>query len=374
MPAVVRVLPRLALAFAMAVTAALLMTAAAQAAQVTGNAGPPVVAAPVTPVTTTAMPEWVKRPMQVIDPVTLRAEGTEIRLWGIQPVETTQTPIGLRAIQRVDQLITGQVVNCHIEGGTYPALTGRCTTASGDDLALTLLNEGLAVRNLRQVYNTPFAQAYGQAEEMARTNAKGVWAYLADDSDKDKLSPGLLIGLLVGVPSVGFVLMGLLMWAMLQKQATAQKMEFARARKKESALQDREKSVLVSILEGELTENKNKVEAFLSIYSDMLHSLRDLSETPKYQLVGDIIQRHPSFSHVVFDSNVNKLSVLGIQLAGRVSKLYAALPRTQEYINLDPNVPLETAIKLVEKTVEDAKTLADPITTVLNDLQNDSKS
>ncbi len=101
----------------------------------------------------------------------------------------------------------------------------------------------------------------------------------------------------------------------------------------------------------------------------MLRSLKDLSETPKYQQVGDIVQRYPSFSHIVFDGNVNKLSSLGLQVAARVSKLYASLPRTQEYINLEPNVPLETAIKLVEKTVNEAQELEGPISTLLAEVQ-----
>lgn len=355
---------------AMVALTAVLLTPAAMAQR---NDGPPVVAAPAVPVmrAAPAMPDRLTRPMQVIDPVTLRAEGTEIKIWGIQPVETSQSPIGLRAMERVDQMITGQQVSCKIESGTIPVLVGRCATSSGDDIALTLLNEGLAVRNRRQTYGTTFAQAYGQAEEAARNGRKGVWSYLADEArEKEQLSPEMLMVMLIGVPTTGFIIMAILIWAMLQKVVTAQKMEFSRARKKDTALAEREKGVLVSILEAELLENKNKIDAFLSIYTEMLRALRDISEAPKYQQVGDIVQKHPSFSHVVFDANVNKLSVLGIQLAGRVSKLYSALPRSQEYITLDPNVPLETAVKLVEKVVGEAKELVQPINTILAEMQN----
>lgn len=367
MPACRRTASRLMLA------AVVLLFTAMPEASAQRNQGPPVVAAPAAPVTNVspAMPDRLTRPMQVIDPVTLRAEGTEIRIWGIQPIETSNSPIGLRAMERVDQMITGQQVSCKIESGTIPVLVGRCATASGDDIALTLLNEGLAVRNRRQTYATTFAQAYGQAEEAARNARKGVWSYLTEEArQKEQLSPEMLMLMLIGVPATGFIIMGVLIWAMLQKVVSAQKLEFSRARKKDSALAEREKSVLVSILEAELLENKNKIDAFFSIYTEMLRSLRDLSETPKYQQVGDIVQKHPSFSHAVFDANVNKLSVLGIQLAGRVSKLYTALPRTQEYITLDPNVPLETAIKLVEKTLDEAKDLVGPLNTILNELQH----
>ena len=332
--------------------------------------GPAVPAVPATPVLTSpTMPDRLTRPMQVIDPVTLRAEGVEVRLWGIEPISDANSPLAIKAMERLDQMIADRQVNCKIEGGAIPALIGRCATAEMPDLGVALLNDGLAIRNRRQTYNTMFAQPYGQAEEFARTNAKGVWAQLAAQEEKKELSPATLMALLIGVPGAGFVCMGLLLWVLLQRMATSQRMEFERARKKENALAERERSVLVSMLEGELAENKNKVEAFITIYGDMLRSLKDLSETPKYQQVGDIVQRHPSFSHIVFDANVNKLSALGLQLAGKVSKLYTALPRTQEYITLDPNVPLETAIKLVEKTVTEAKELEAPLTQLIAELQ-----
>lgn len=345
----------------------LMLAVAAPAMAQQGPAVPAVPAAPV--MATQTMPERITRPMQAIDPATLRAEGVEVRLWGIQPINDPTSPLAIRAVERLDQLIAGGQVNCKIEGGSIPVLMGRCATATGDDIALTLLNEGLAVRNRRQIYNTMFAQPYGQAEEFARTNAKGVWASMKGQEETNELSPGALIALLVGVPLAGFTCMAILMWVLLQRMATSQRMEFERARKKENALAERERSVLVSMLEGELVENKNKVDAFLTIYGDMLRSLKDLSETPKYQQVGDIVQRYPSYSHIVFDANVNKLSSLGLQVAGKVSKLYAALPRTQEYINLDPEVPLETAIKLVEKTVAEAQDLQAPLDTLIAEVQ-----
>lgn len=342
----------------------------ALAAPAFAQQGPAVPAVPATPVASApTMPDRIMRPMQAIDAVTLRAEGVEVRLWGIEPVNDANSPLAIKSMEKLDQLIAGGQVNCKIEGGAIPALIGRCATTSGEDLGVALLNEGFAVRNRRQIYNTMFAQAYGQAEEFARTNAKGVWASMKEQEQKNELSPGMLMTLLIGVPLVGFTCMAILMWVLLQRMATSQRMEFERARKKENALAERERSVLVSMLEGELSENKNKVDAFLTIYGDMLRSLKDLSETPKYQQVGDIVQRYPSFSHIVFDANVNKLSSLGLQVAGKVSKLYAALPRTQEYINLDPEVPLETAIKLVEKTVTEAQDLQAPLDTLIKEVQ-----
>lgn len=358
-----------------------LMTTAAQDAQAQArnargnNAGPAVQAAPAPAVTALnpAMPDRVARPMVAIDPVTLKAEGVEIRLWGIQPAQTNETPLELKAMDLLDQLIAGQVVNCKIEGGTIPVLIGRCTGQSGEDLALSLLNNGLAVRNRRQTYNTAFAMAYGQAEEYARLHRKGVWMYLAEaeqtPEDKEPLSQKTMLGLMIGVPVAGFAGVGLIMWIWLQKIASMQRNDLDRARKKEAVLLQRERSVLLSTLEGELLENKHKIDAFLTVYGDMLADLKNPATTPKYQQVGDIVQKHPSFSKTVFEANANKLSVLGIKLAGKVSKLYAALPKDQEYINLDSNVPLDTAIRLLEKIIDEARAVQPPLEVAIEELQ-----
>lgn len=348
-------------------------------AQSKKNDGPPVVAAPAPSVNAQnpAMPDRLARPMQAIDPVTLRAEGVEIRLWGLSPIEGNGA-LALRAMDRLDQVIGGQIVSCRIEGGTIPVLVGRCTAQGGQDLGLALLSEGLAMRNRRQTYNTAFASAYGQAEEFARLNQKGVWSYLKESETQETegkgLSPSMQLFMLTGVPMIGLAGLGLIMWIFLQRMSNAQRQEFERARKKESVLVERERNVLMSTLEGELLENKDKIDAFISIYSDMLRSLRDISETPKYQKMGDIIQKNPGFSRTVFDANANRLSSLGIKLAGRISKLYASLPRDQEYINLDASIPLETAVQLVEKVIEGAASLQEPISVALVELQQASQS
>jgi endonuclease YncB( thermonuclease family) len=322
------------------------------------------------------LPDRIARPMIAIDPVTLKAEGIEIRLWGIKPASTSETSLELKALDLLDDIIDGQVVNCKIEGGQVPVLFGRCVVQANSDLSLELLNNGLAIRDRRQTYNTAYASAYGQAEEFARFNNKGVWKYLAE-ADRQSAIPkwlephlellvplALVFGPLAGLLSIAFV-----MWFWLKKMSRTQQQEAEISRRKEATLQTRERNVLLSTLEGELMENKNKIEAFAVIYGDMLRSLKDPNEAPKYQQVGDIVQKHPSFGKTVFEANVNKLSLLGIKLAGQISKLYSSLPKEQEYINLEPDVPLETAIKLVEKVMKEAEELLPPIDAAIQSLQ-----
>ena len=148
-----------------------------------------------------------------------------------------------------------------------------------------------------------------------------------------------------------------------------QQEEFEQAKNRESALQKRERQVLVSALQGELAENKNRIEAFVSIYNDMLQTLKAGDETPQYQQAGDILQRHPSLSKAVFEANVGKFSLLDIKLAGKLSKFYISLPKDQEYINIERNVPIDTVIKLLEKTIKDAEDIMPQLQHYIDALQ-----
>lgn len=325
------------------------------------------------------LPDRIIRPMRAVDPITLRAEGVSIRLWGIKPAQSGETALELRALDLMDALIQEQQVNCKIEGGAIPELIGRCTVQSSQDLALELLTNGFVVVDRHQTYNTVFATNYAKAEEAARAAGNGVWAFVKRAEDgtggvpKWMQSEILLPLVLFGGPLLGLLIVAFVLWRFMDSISSAQTSESRQAEHKEAMLQTRERQVLVSTLEGELTENKNKIEAFLVIYGDMLRSLRDGAETPKYQQVGDIVQKHPSFSKTVFEANVPKLNLLEMKLAGHVSKLYSALPKEQEYINLDQSVPLETAIKLVEKVLKDAENLLAPINQVIEELQAAAK-
>lgn len=322
------------------------------------------------------LPDRILRPMRAIDQQTLRAEGVTIRLWGIQPAQTYETPLALKALDVMDKLIQEQVVNCKIVGGVMPELIGRCATQNNQDLALELLGRGYAIVDRQQTYDSVFATGYEKAQEAARLNARGIWAMVAREEREDPtpkwLQPymGFLLPLaLIFGPLLGLIVIAIVAHGWLRSMARAQLAETAAAHQKESALEARERQVLITTLEVELTENKNKIEAFLVIYGDMLRTLKDPTETPKYRQVGDIVQKHPNFSKTVFEANVNKLSLLDMKLAGQISKVYSSLPRETEYINLDQNVPVDTAIKLVEKVMRDTEELLAPVANLISDLQ-----
>ena len=356
----------LAAVSAFAVMSWLPLSASAQTAQ--PSAAAPAASAPAL----RGLPERIQRPMRAVDPVTLRAEGLFIRLWGIQPARASDTPLELRAMELMDMLIQEGQVNCRLEGGQIPDLVGRCNVQSGQDLALELLGNGYAIVDRRETYNTVFASNYQKAEEQARAMKKGAWALIDRQEvqlpkwlQSEVLAPLVIFGGMF----MGFVLNALLMVRFMGRFVQSQSSESMQVERKEALLQSRERQVMLTTLEGELAENKNKIDAFIVIYGDLLRNLSDPAQTPKYQQVGDIVQKHPSYSKTVFEANVGKLSLLDIKLAGHISKLYSAMPKEQEYINLDQSVPLDDAIKLVERVLQEVEQLQDPINQVIQELQ-----
>lgn len=351
-------------------------TAHAQKPPVDAEIAPPV--APTQSIPGMAMPnglpDRIVRPMLVIDPTTLRAEGLEIHLWGIKAAQSSDTKFEIQAMDKLDKTINGQLVSCKIQGGTFPDVYGRCVTKANDDLGLTLLNAGLAIRDRRITYNTPFATAYGQAEEYARLNKQGIWNTVsqapqtAADAQMPVTRTTMLLFIVI-IPIIGLMVIGLIMWTWLQRISNSHRAEIERAMQKERMLISRERSVLVSTLESELMENKNKIDAFLTICRDMLADMLNPDTKPKYQTSGDIVQKHPGYSKTVFEASADRLSMLGIKVAGRLAKLYGAFPKEQEYINLEPHVPLDTAIKLIEKTIADTEVFVQPVNEALAALQ-----
>lgn len=325
--------------------------------------------------TAPSLPDRIIKPMYVMDSVTLRADAVDVTLWGIEPALTSETPLELNAIYLLDELTQGLEVNCKVVGGRADHVLARCTGLEDRDLALELLSNGYAVVDRRVVFNTPFADGYEKAEQQARTEVKGVWRVIADRQASYQspwLQPyigSIMFFMMVFGPFAGMVIVGLVMWIWFRRIAEERQREFQDMRSSETLLRAREQRVLASTLEGELIENKNKIEAFMVIYGDMLEDLKKNKDTPKYQQAGDIIQKHPGYSKTVFEANVDKLSMLDIKIAGKLSKLYAALPSAQEYIELEPSVSLETAKLLIAKVMEDAKSMIEPIDQVIADLR-----
>lgn len=170
-------------------------------------------------------------------------------------------------------------------------------------------------------------------------------------------------------PLIGLFLVGLFLLIGLLRISRIQQKHIKHMLMNEKSVQKREKAVLASSLASELTENKIKCEAFITIYNELLRNLRDNDKKAQYEEAGDFIHQRPPLSRSVFDANVEKLSIFGTKLAGDVAGVYAAVRQDPEYFNLEADMPRPSAIRMVEMVLDDAqKTLEpmDPVIAALN--------
>jgi hypothetical protein len=303
--------------------------------------------------------------MSALDSHTLLAKGIRITLWGIMPPTPSASPFDQKAVDLLDSLVGTDDVNCKVMSGVAPDVVAVCTVRKSIDLGLELIGHGFAVVDRRQMTaDSAFASTYNKAQEVARLNDRGIWRLVAAE-DRDSRVPTwlqpylpILVPLaLVGGPLSGLLITLVMMRYWLRKMENQQKDERDRANRQQSIVTARERYVLISTLEGELTANRNKVGAFILIYNDMLRSFQNKDAEPKYQRVGDIVQQRPHLSKTVFEANLAKLSLLDMRLAGLLSRLYTSLPSGHEYTNLDPHVPLEIATQIVQGVIKEAESL-----------------
>lgn len=309
----------------------------------------------------------IVQPMTVIDATTLQADDAHITLWGVKILPGTPAALQLRATGLLKKLTGNSSVNCKPVEKSAGKVVARCNGGNGTDLALELLNNGYAVVDIPAMDGTAFGEAYAQGQDGAQASTKGIWREVAAWEREDALPPSLqpyvpMLPLLTPValfagPLLGILITVLLMSYWLHRIRRIQQEDHQHTELREAELTRRERRILISALAGELLENKNKLLAFLKIYHEMLKDLQNANETPKYQRVGDIVQKHPAMNKRVFEASIGKLSLLDIALSGHLSRLYSALPEDREYINLDPDLPIEKAVETVQKVIVDAESL-----------------
>ena len=324
-----------------------------------------------------SLPKRIVRPMVPLDPITLQAEGIKIRLWGVKMARTIETPLELHAIDFVEEKIGGEPVNCKIETIRGRVPYARCTVHTNEDLALALLQEGYVIVDRYQTYNSSFASAYDDAQNIARQKRNGIWKLVVKRETEDLIPewlspymPSLVPISLVFGPITGLILIAFATKRGFSNILKRQLMEFKESRQKEDALLRREKLVLAAALEGELEENKIKLEAFLTIYQSILDELMDEVAPPKYQKGGDLLHTHPALNRTVFEGSINKLSALDMQTASSLSKLYSHIHPEPEYKTIATDTPIEDVKNMVRQTIKEAQALIPQIDYAIEQLKN----
>lgn len=109
-----------------------------------------------------------------IDTERLHIGDTDIRLFGVVPPQLSAS-YGPQARAWLDQLIQGETVTCRLRDQDA-RIAATCGTAKAPDLALALLQQGLAVVARGSVRGTELAETYAQAEDQAQKQKVGLWS------------------------------------------------------------------------------------------------------------------------------------------------------------------------------------------------------
>ncbi len=148
------------------------------------------------------------------------------------------------------------------------------------------------------------------------------------------------------------------------------------ARKTPKAVATFPRAVVATHILEELVENKNKAQAFVTIYSDMLQKLRSLDQKATYEEAGDFIHRHVPLNRSVYDLYVEHCAVLGPALQKELGELYKNVRNDTIYDELTRETPRSTALRHLEKTIDEAQKLIaaiDPLVQTLQIVQRDSR-
>ncbi len=304
-----------------------------------------------------------------LDAGTLLTEQTRIKLWGIEPINNTMDKIELRARTRLDDLIAGKPVRCKVMATRKDLPVAQCFTSQNMELSLEMLRSGFAVTDRPAVMGTIFEKSFLDSERQAYNAGKGAWAGISrqDPSDTDTLIGLTLIGIAIG-SIIGFAAVTSLALLGFRRMVAMQREQFDTIFSRQDHLREREKFVVAAMFEAEINANKIKLEAFLVIYEEMLRNLRDTVRQQRFRQTGEIIHEQPPLNRAVFDAYKDRMELLGPQLAADLTKIYSSIEPNPEYITLDPDLPIEKAIRKVEEIIEDAKGLIPPTDKALSGL------
>lgn len=300
---------------------------------------------------------------RAVDAATIRSDNRLVYLWGVQVPKQLTEYQRLAGFLAMDDILSMGPADCQVRGRIRNSenIIAFCRDRNGQDIALSMLESGHVIADRPTLENNPQQSNYIMGQTRARTQFLGLWEYLNDGSDNDESGEGLSFDTIVAVMLLIFLpamcLIAILLWIVRQNLNAVSEIysQNYNLESKEENLKVRERQVVSMMLGAELRGNKSKIEAFLLIYGELLHSLKDTSKPPRYQQAGDIVHEQPSLERTIYDSYADRISLLDVSLAGDLVTFYAQVNPNPEYLNLDPSMPLEEAVKLVSEIVQKAE-------------------
>lgn len=312
------------------------------------------------------------------DPVQLITDRFKVKLWGIQNAHKISPELHQKArIYLKDLLGENQMVRCKVFTWNSGHPVAKCRNEHDIDLGLAMLEAGYVIADVKAITGTPFAESYLGAQKKALGASKGYWEQKQSENNSSFIQNGgsdfmemlpVFLALILS-PLIGFAFVGYICSRGFKHLLELHKRQLTMLLSREESLKEREKFVVASMLEAEINANKVKAEAFLVIYEEMLRNLKDPAKQQKYKLTGEIIQEQPRLARTVFEGNLERLELLGPQLAAEVSRFYSKIDLNPGYVTLEPDYPVEDAVYRVEKVISEAESLITPAERLLSSLQ-----
>lgn len=296
----------------------------------------------------------------------IKAGNQTIELWGLEKMDSIPTILRLEGRELLSSMIDNAALKCQRISQSHNNIRAQCANQSDLDLGVALIQNGFATADRAEIFGTLFEDPYIEAEQLAQKNQLGLWK----SKDQSSVFKENMLLIIAGLNSA--ILLFLIFAFFIQKRALdilqENQIDAMQHIVQKSDLKTQEKTLTTTMIKAEIEANKSKIEAYLTIYEEMLAGLKDESMTPKYQKSGDMVQLQPGLERAVFDANTDKLGLLSSELTRDIVHLYAQVQTTPDYKNLEPNTPLEEATKIIETSVINSKKLMAEIDVVLDQL------
>ncbi|MGH1404606.1 MAG: thermonuclease family protein [Alphaproteobacteria bacterium] len=297
--------------------------------------------------------------VRVSDHTNLLMGQDKITLWGITPIDFSEAAfLNLQARSALEEKIGRAKVSCTIKKRVADALYAQCINVAERDLSLFLLQQGFVTADRDAIYQTVYEAPYLNAEKLAQDNQIGVWDASHQNTASSEEGRDLIISASLLAAFFLLVLVAFSFYIMrgFGRVIDAQNQTVDLA-SKERALRDKEKYIIASMLDAEIQSNKAKIEAYLTIYEEMLSEFSDSDKVSQYQKTGEVVQKQPALGRSVFDGNTNKLELLGANLASELIHYYARIKTAPDYTEITPEMSKEDAQKTVGEAIEQAQKL-----------------
>ena len=285
-----------------------------------------------------------------------------VHLWGVEEIASASPPFKLKGRTALANAIKDGKVECEIKKRDISGIFAQCENSDDLDLGLFMIQQGYVTVDREAVYGSVFEDVYVQAEMEAQNRNLGIWSEVSSEGGGSGSSDGSLLislGFVLFLCIIGaFTALSIIIMRGFKQVIEAQKNNMDMMAK-ERKLKDKERSIVATMLDSELKANKSKIEAYLVVYEEMLSSLKDPEKPPKYKKAGDIVQMRPVLSRAIFDRNNDKLDVFGRRLSSELIHFYARIKTNPDYQNLEPEMELDEAIKIVEDAVGSARRMND---------------